>query len=365
MVEDCHIALVSPITKADLATEDGSVRAPLPLDLTDPRRAECVDDEGDIRTSIAFRERFGGQAPHARPATKQRMIHETRRGFCREVVGQRSHDAYRGRLVGRGERQLKSPDASLATEIPNALHGHLGSDRPLPDLLCQRRERHSMLPQRGGRQPGFVSLTRDGAGVDPGAGDLHMPEPLVRRAMGGVEGDDRRQMGLLLIGQPLPATPIGQRPLARDRQLGALATLPVFLQPGVVPGFRDHPLVGTASLAAVNETGSPAGEMLVGADAECRRPQTGLRGQAEIGLVIMAPRLPGPIAFLGCHADPGQREIVGGGQRPRGRADQNAPGQYCEDRHPTHWASHGIHGIPPVIQESCDRRRASREPVTP
>ena len=66
-----------------------------------------------------------------------------------------------------------------------------------------------MLPQRGGRQPSIISLTRDSAGVDPGAGDRYMPEPLVGRAMGGVEGDDRRQMGLFLIGQPLPATPLG------------------------------------------------------------------------------------------------------------------------------------------------------------
>ena len=80
-----------------------------------------------------------------------------------------------------------------------------------------------MLPQRGGRQPSIISLTRDSAGVDPGAGDRYMPEPLVGRAMGGVEGDDRRQMGLFLIGQPLPATPLGQRPLARDRQLGAFS----------------------------------------------------------------------------------------------------------------------------------------------
>ena len=219
-----------------------------------------------------------------------------------------------------------------------------------------------MPTQRGGRQPGFVSSTRDGAGVDPGTGDLHVPEPLVGRAMGGVEGDDRRQMGLLLIGQPLPATPIGQRPLAEDRRLRALATLPVFLQSSVFPGLRDHRLVGTASLSAVDGTGSPAGEMLVGADAECRRPQTGLRCQTKHGLVVFAPRFPGPIAPLGCRTDPGHRQILGGGQRPQGRADKNVPGKHCGNRRPTHRTSHGI---PPVNQESCIRRRASREPVTP
>jgi acyl-[acyl-carrier-protein]-phospholipid O-acyltransferase/long-chain-fatty-acid--[acyl-carrier-protein] ligase len=115
--------LVSPVTKADLATEDGSVRSPLPLDLTDPRRAERVKDETRriwAKSGTVLLEGYG--VTECAPVVSLNTIEENRPGTVGRMVPEQEYRLDPVEGIAEGGR--------LFIRGPNVMAGYIYATEP-------------------------------------------------------------------------------------------------------------------------------------------------------------------------------------------------------------------------------------------